>query len=736
MGGHEVIKIDGALAPPFMGEPIVRDRREVLFDHLRLDPAARRQRRAPIDEEVFFSSPLQAAVAERCRHKCAYCESQETDHTVDHFRPYRNAKQFEDVSELDYYAWLAYEWDNLLLACRSCIRAKSDYFPTRAGRAPYLASFSEVRRLETALLIDPIHENPDRHFDFLLDGWCEPLTPKARVTVDLLGLNRADLISARHDDFLRLEMELQEWFASSQVALKIFNAGRPFTGGRLNILKRLLRNVPFKGERISGKLRQLPVLLFQKLKQEPEDGGRLSDALKSLRKEDADRTRTDPYGGRPPRVERQRTARSVSPPPPAREVGRITLTNFKGITSLTIKAKIGRDTGYGAPCMMLLGENSAGKSSILQGIALALLGGPQARRLKIKPDDYLRNRAPDRWDQLNPEPAEVQVEFLHSEGVAKFTLDADGQRIMGHEPLATLVLGYGARRYFDPRRSSRPAGAYGRVRTLFDPLATIPYPGTWLNGLIGEDFEVVARPLREIFSLSNRDDLVQDKDGRICVVVENIPVPVERLSEGYRSIFTMVADIIRELLAYFPNLESAQAVVLIDEIETHLHPRWKMQVMRSLRRALPRVQFIATTHDPLCLRGMEDGEVVVLQRDQTGQIVMLENLPSLKGMRAEQLLTSDYFGLSSTVDPQTELDLARFAERVAGSPVEEAVDLITGRLVLGESAAEQVVQEALQQFIRERDTPTGALRPTLRAEAVAAVLRALEQPDTPSATVP
>ena len=116
------------------------------------------------------------------------------------------------------------------------------------------------------------------------------------------------------------------------------------------------------------------------------------------------------------------------------------------------------------------------------------------------------------------------------------------------------------------------------------------------------------------------------------------------------------------------NLETAHGVVLVDEIETHLHPRWKMRVMSSLREAFPRIQFIVTTHDPLCVRGMDDGEVIVLVRNELGGIITLADLPDVSGMRSEQLLTSEYFGLSSTIDPDVQLEIARLAEGTASDP--------------------------------------------------------------------
>ncbi len=87
--------------------------------------------------------------------------------------------------------------------------------------------------------------------------------------------------------------------------------------------------------------------------------------------------------------------------------------------------------------------------------------------------------------------------------------------------------------------------------------------------------------------------------------------------------------------------------------------RWRMRIVTSLRKAFPRVQFIVSTHDPLCLRGLDNGEVAVLRRTSRGRIYAVPELPSIKGMRVDQLLTSEYFGLSSSMDPEIE---AKFNE--------------------------------------------------------------------------
>jgi hypothetical protein len=95
---------------------------------------------------------------------------------------------------------------------------------------------------------------------------------------------------------------------------------------------------------------------------------------------------------------------------------------------------------------------------------------------------------------------------------------------------------------------------------------------------------------------------------------------------------------------------------MIDEIGAHLHPTWKMKIVSQLRKTFPKLQFICTTHDPLCLKGFKQGEIVVLRKDKDGKVFMVnqEDLPNPEIMRADQLLTSPYFGLSSTIDPEIE----------------------------------------------------------------------------------
>ena len=102
------------------------------------------------------------------------------------------------------------------------------------------------------------------------------------------------------------------------------------------------------------------------------------------------------------------------------------------------------------------------------------------------------------------------------------------------------------------------------------------------------------------------------------------------------------------------SMENAVGTVLLDEIETHLHPEWKIRVVSVLRELFPALRFIATTHDPLCLRGLQSGETHLLRRDHETGTIEFRNIYVPKGLHADEMLTGSWFELPTTLDRDTE----------------------------------------------------------------------------------
>lgn len=193
----------------------------------------------------------------------------------------------------------------------------------------------------------------------------------------------------------------------------------------------------------------------------------------------------------------------------------------------------------------------------------------------------------------------------------------------------------------------------------------------------------------------------------------------------------------RELLNHWDNLEVAEAIVLIDEVETHLHPRWKMRVMTALREAMPRVQFICTTHDPLCLRGMKNGEVRLLQRDSNHEIQIYSDLPDITTLRIEQILSSDYFGLSSTEDPEQDYIIRRLAElsgidehrlsKIERDERDNLLEKYEGIPYIGSSIDRQILAEALTRHLRLHPQVGIIDRGLAREQSIDAIMEVLKR---------
>jgi predicted ATP-binding protein involved in virulence len=128
------------------------------------------------------------------------------------------------------------------------------------------------------------------------------------------------------------------------------------------------------------------------------------------------------------------------------------------------------------------------------------------------------------------------------------------------------------------------------------------------------------------------------------------------LSFGYQTMTAWLADIAYRLLRHYPDSSNPllmPAIVLVDEIDLHLHPKWQRQLRDRLARHFPAVQFIATAHSPLMAQAYMSENLAVVRRD--GDHVDIENEPrTVAGWRLDEVNTSDLFGLETPFSPDVE----------------------------------------------------------------------------------
>lgn len=703
-----------------------------------------------------------AALLKLFHNKCAYCESRFSanlgSERVDHFRPRDGVQEADGTRAHHYYAWLAYEWDNLLIACPACIVSrkqegrivgKGDRFPVEGPRARLLAHVKECRETEKYLLIDPCFDRPEEHLQFYPDGGCLPRSPRGEVTIQLLDLNRLELLEARRrtwhevDDMVALlarpEPELLEnQYRPLGRLAQLLSGDQPYTAVAREAFRthadRLRKHEIALGPELAAWLppepqQQTSVLGLESVK------AQVQGAIYGVRRRVKGASKVAARLAEPTRKYHDR---AVLPPRAHDCLRRITIRNFKAIDEVDFELPPPA-SGDRGPCLMLLGENATGKSSVLEAVALALMGTEQIARLKCGADEFIHRPLED-WDAPleTLEPAEIEIGFDDGPPV-RLVIDPVTGNFEGEAKPSTVVLGYGPRRFFSDRkrRVRRARHAADRVRTLFDPLAIIDNPTSWLMNTTQARFDAAVRALRDLLlmpeeGLVTRPPEGERREGDIMLQVQGDPEPLRRLSEGYKTTVATGVDVMREMLEYWPDLESARGVVLIDELETHLHPRWKMRIVERLRGAMPRVQFIATTHDPLCLRGLDDGEAQVLRRDADRRIEQVTDLPSVRGLSVEQLLTSEFFGLYSTEDPRLEEQMARYVTLAAKPEQErsedESAELARHReelkktVTLGATPAAQLVQDAVSELLVQQRQAPAAERPVLKKAAVSRVL--------------
>lgn len=743
--------------PVFLNSARVRAARRAYLQFYEMQTDLRAQHRPP--EPTSLRDPTVGEQLEKLFHgKCAFCEERRPTEPYRFRPPVDAAPLYKRRDGHLYYGWLAEVWDNVYAICEACAPEDPTNFPVRSRRRATLPTLAVLREFvesdrpnwaaeidESPVFLDPCRQAslaPDLRFSF--DGTITGATASGRRTIRHFNLDRPQLTERRAEAFRGYFNELLGLIEGADGPLTLDFQRLEFGGGWWLLLRRML--APLAPGGLKSLVSQAAV---QRLLQGLQGASGAFPRLLEL-KRDFEVPPPNDVAALPQPALRRGDA----------ELRGITIRRFKGIEALDLRLAdatprsafdddLWRPT---TPALLLLGENATGKSSALESIALAMTDPHDLTRLKVKLPQLLFD--PSQVGEgrgAKARSAEIVLRFSDGpdhevELTGTQVLSPDGDRV-------PPVFAYGAFRQFG---EGRVGSRISPVGTLFDTTALLPNPEAWLGSLNPDDFEMVARELRWILAVDGDYDVIQPRGGRY-VVVTRTPgaggrlvrryTPFSAVSSGFRSVLGMACNIMQGLMSAsdFKSFSAARGVVLIDEIEAHLHPRWKLQVMRGLRRVFPLMTFIVTSHDPLCLRGMEPNEVVVLnrvasegRRAATTKIQVVTDLPDIGQLTIDQLLTSDLFRLFSSDTPQTEHTFARVADllvrrREGGdlSPEDNALldafqHDVAIALPVGATEVQRVVQDAVASYLRKRETALDAQLKDLRDETRKWIVEALE----------
>lgn len=395
-------------------------------------------------------------------------------------------------------------------------------------------------------------------------------------------------------------------------------------------------------------------------------------------------------------------------------VTHVEMSNIRGFRDGIHKVDLtlSRPGGTPAGWTVIAGRNGAGKTTFLRAIALTLAGPFAARSLQESFRGWIREGSPSARVVVEVEYSSELDRFEKTGRLPKdrFSAGLLWKRLEGAEPTIQefleaktmrqtpargpwsenlrgwFVAGYGPFRRLtghasDAQRLMVGANHLPRLVSLFREDASLLECVQWLKDIYLRRLE--NRPGAEALQTATlrllNDGMLPggievtdvDSDG-LWVRQAGAKLPLQDLSDGYRTMIALVLDILRHMQACYGEVKIREnddghvfvdlpGVVLIDEIDVHLHVSWQQSVGFWLKRRFPKVQFIVSSHSPYICQAADVGGLIRLPapgEDKNAEHVSQELHKRIVRGTADDAALSELFGLDSTRSEETEILMA------------------------------------------------------------------------------
>ena len=541
--------------------------------------------------------------------KCAYCESIIEVSHIDQYRPKKK------------YYWLQYEWSNLLLACPQCNIVKRDSFPIvnenkriitpKFDRKEWKANSISLLS-EEPLLLNPEIDYPEKHLSFYPDGRMFAITERGKSTIEICKLNRKYLILER----MRI---IKNTIFDFTVRLNDVNKMSKIQDGQMhNILKLAFEHI--FNDLIEHTKPKFEYSFFYKilLDKFPEF------IIKQFEKNEEKKILKTAYDLFFIKKEKNGINNVSNINHNVLNTNHNLIQKIFKINSIEIKnIKCFKNTKieFSDKNNVLLGINGRGKTTILQLLALAL--SQEMPLFENEWKNVIRN---------HEEIAEFTIVLTINKKKLKlsFEITEDDKIIFRGEDKELkkineiFLVAYGTGRNAESHNFKLP-NKFKNIATLFG-INNLYYQNVDTANYLkqGTAFSQIKEIIKKIF---NKADAIYNKveltrfDESVNTFFFKSPtnpeyeIPLSALSAGFRTTFQWVVDFIVRAWKQNYNLnkpETIFGIVLIDEIDTHLHIKWQRTIINSLREEFKNVQFIITTHSPFIVQSTIYGNIISL----------------------------------------------------------------------------------------------------------------------------